>query len=251
MKCVLVALFVCCFTIPVTATTQPQPTSIQSAVSVGFEDGLHNKYLRYVAERLNVPIAIHSLSFSRRLRALQLGELDILVGLQSAHQQSGEIIFIEPEYQTLASTFFIRADEPKALKNFDDLLNLNIAVTPKVTYFSEFDQSTLLTKVEVGSLQQKIKLLVNGRVDAFIHNKDSTMASLKVMGQADKVTLAHYQPKQKRRYFFAISAKSKLYPRLNELKQIVNQAVKSGKFAAIRQQHYAAIANAEYGHEAE
>lgn len=249
MKCVLIALFFLLGVFPVNA--EKGGMSIQSAVSVGFEHGLHNKYLRYIAERLHVPIEIHSLSFSRRLRALQLGELDILVGLQSAHQQASELVFIEPEYQTLASTFFIRANESVVLRDFDDLLDLKIAVTPKVTYFSAFDQSSSLTKVEVGSLQQKIKLLVNGRVDAFIHNKDSTMASLQVMGQANNVKFAEYQPKQKRKYYFAISMKSKLYSRLPELKRIVKEAVSSGTFVKIRQQHYAAMANAAYGHEAQ
>ena len=156
-----------------------QPTVIRSAVSPDFIDGLHSKYLHYIANAMNMQLNITPLSVARRLRALEHGELDLLVGLQKSENNTAGIVFIEPAYQIQASTFFIRKTDAKRLNNYQDLSTLRIAITDQVSYFDKFDNDQQLAKVTVDSLEQKIKLLVNRRVDAFIHNKDSTAATLK------------------------------------------------------------------------
>lgn len=219
-----------------------EPIELRSSVSVGFENGLHSKYLKYVADKLGMSLNITPLSFSRRLRALKSGELDLIVGLQNVKQQQNGIIYLDPPYQTLASTFFVRANETERLTKFEDLTRLKIAITPKVSYFADFDGDTGVTKVEVDSLQQKIKLLVKRRVDAFIHNKDSTEVSLKIMDLSEQVSAAKFQPIEKRNYYFAISRVSRLYPQINKLRALIKQGVENGDFADIRKQHYLALA---------
>ena len=228
--------------LPSAPTKAAESLELRSSVSVGFENGLHSKYLQYVADKLAMPLKVTPLSLSRRLRALKKGELDLVVGLQKVEQQQEGLIYIEPPYQTLASTFFVRAKETGRLTQFEDLTGLKIAITPKVSYFSEFDKDTSLTKVEVDSLQQKIKLLVNKRVDAFIHNKDSTEVSLKIMELTEQVSSAQFQPIEKRNYYFAVSRVSRLYSRIEQLKKVIQQGVDSGEFAEIRRQHYLALA---------
>lgn len=234
---ILVLLFT-----PVALANDIDRQELRGAVSVGFENGLHSKYLQYVADKMDMSLSISPLSFSRRLRALQQGELDLLVGLQNVQQQKEKIIYIEPPYQSLASTFFVRVNEQEELIQYSDLLGLKIAITPKVSYFSTFDQDKNLAKVKVDSLQQKIKLLVNKRVDAFIHNKDSTEVTLKILGMKEQVSTAKFQPIEKRNYYFAIAKNSKLYPYIERLKQVIQQGVGNGDFANIRKQHYIELA---------
>ncbi|REL25886.1 ABC transporter substrate-binding protein [Thalassotalea euphylliae] len=211
---------------------------LRSAVSPDFIDGLHAKYLNYIAENLMMDIDIKPLSFSRRLRALQKGELDILVGLQDAAEQQENLIYIDPPYQVLASTFFVRAPEKSALTNYQDLAAKRIAITAQVAYFDEFDNDDSLAKVVVDSLEQKIKLLINHRVDTFIHNYESTLVNLKLSALSDKVTPAIYQPSDKRKYYFSISRRSQLMPHLELLRRVIEQGVANGAFIEIREQHY-------------
>jgi len=240
--------FICLFLLCVSTTIHAhEHLMIRSAVATDFPDGLHSKYLTYIANALEMPLQITPMSFSRRLRALRQGELDILVGLQDKHLQQEGLIFIRPAYQILASTFFVRHDELARLSQYQDLGSMRIAVTPKVSYFSEFDQDRQLAKVAVDSLQQKIKLLVNGRVDTFIHNKDSTIVSLKIMGLTQQVTAANYQPDDKRKYYFAIGVRSALHPYLKRLKQVIQQGITSGTFAEIRRLHYLQLASKTKG----
>ena len=215
---------------------------IRSAVSPGFVEGLHAKYLDYIAENLMMDITIKPLSFSRRLRALQQGHLDILVGLQDSIEQQEGLVYIEPAYQILASTFFVRAQEKAALSEYQDLNTKRIAITDKVSYFDAFDNDQTLAKVEVDSLQQKIKLLINHRVDTFIHNYDSTLVNLKLMALSDKIKPAIYQPSDKRKYYFAISRRSQLMAHLDQLMRVIEKGVASGDFINIREQHYRELA---------
>ena len=215
--------------------------TIRSAVSPDFLDGLHSKYLHYIAKKMNMKLDIKPLSFARRLRALKHGELDLLVGLQIPQRQSTRLIYIEPPYQELASTVFMRAQEAEQVTEYQDLRDLRIAITEKVTYFDEFDNDRKLSKVTVDSLQRKIHLLTMQRVDAFIHNKDSTQATLKAMGLSAQVSASRYQPEQVRRYYFAISRNSFLEQHLKEIVTIVEAGKSSGDFQRIREQHYAEL----------
>lgn len=235
----ITALFLCF----ATALQASEPLVIRSAVATDFPNGLHSKYIGFIADAMDMPVQIAPMSFSRRLRALQAGELDILAGLQNKEPLE-DIIYIQPAYQVLASTFFVRSADISKLNQYRDLQSKRIAVTADVSYFSQFDQDKQLAKVVVDSLQQKIKLLVNNRVDTFVHNKDSTQVSLKLMGMTGQVVPARYQPSDKRKYYFAISRQSKLYPHLTKLKAVIKQAVAEGKFVEIRKQHYLELAKA-------
>ena len=232
----LIALLLLVFSSLLLADTR---FAIRSAVSPEFPEGLHYKYLRYIAETMDMSLDVVPMSFSRRVRALREGELDLLVGLQGVgeHQQK-DIIYIYPHYQELSSAFFVRTNEKHKLNRYQDLTSFNIAVTSKVSYFDDFDHDNALAKVVVDSLQQKVKLLVNGRVDTFIHNRDSTEAILKALGLTGKVALANYQPSDKRQYFFAIGQDSRLLPHLRQLIQVVKQGTENGVFKNIRRQHY-------------
>ncbi|WP_448551752.1 substrate-binding periplasmic protein [Thalassotalea montiporae] len=224
------------------SATAHEKLVLRSAVSPDFIDGLHAKYLNYIAENLMMKIDIKPLSFSRRLRALQNGELDILVGLQDSAEQQENLIYIDPPYQILASTFFVRAPEKSSLTNYQDLTSKRIAITAQVAYFDEFDNDESLAKVKVDSLEQKIKLLINHRVDTFIHNYDSTLVNLKILALSDQVKPAIYQPTDKRKYYFAISRRSQLMPHLDQLMRVIEKGVANGAFIEIREQHYRDLA---------
>lgn len=240
-----VIVFIVIFYFPLGDAKGQEQEQLRSAVAVGFEHGLHSKYLAYIAAKLEMELVLQPLSLSRRLRALQAGHIDLLVGLQNRAAQPEDLIFISPAYQTLASTFFVRTDDANRVNDFTALTRLKIAVTPNISYFSKFDQASNITKVEVDSLQQKIKLLVNNRVDAFIHNRDSTAVNLKLMDLTQEVAPANFQPIEKRNYYFAISTKSKLYPQLDKLTAVIEKGVRSGDFADIRKLHYIELAQAK------
>ena len=177
--------------------------------------------------------------FARRLDALRRGDIDVMVGLQRADDVQDEVAYLYPSYEALRHTFFVLSTERHKLKNFEDLRQLDVGVTIHAKYFERFNQESALAMVGVSTLKQKIRLLENGRIDTFLHFKESTLPTLKNMQLSERIVLADYQPNEQANYYFALSTNSPFIKRREQFEQAISAGVKNGKFAEIRRQHYA------------
>lgn len=196
-------------------------------------DGLHTRYLRYLAEQMDMELEIYPMPFARRLVSLENGEIDLMVGVKGSYPEKG-FVYLRPSYETLRNTYFVRADELHILTEPSQIDNLTLAIT--------IDDQTLMDKaydkvggiVPVTSLEQKIMMLDYGRVDAFVHFESSATLKLKQLGLDQKVVPALFQPGKARQYFFAISTHSPLYKHKAEFERVITQGAERGDFAAIR-----------------
>lgn len=213
-------------------------STLRASVSPEFISGLHRKYLEYLAVKLNRELVILPMSFARRVKALRMGELDIMVGLQHGHNPNDEFIYIQPPYERLRHAFFVLASEQHRLQRFEQLGELSIGITRHAQYFDRFSGATDLALVEVSSLAQKVGLLRKGRIDTFLHFEHSAHPYLKRMAWEQEVVLAPYQPAQFKDYFVAISARSPIILVQSVITQVVIDGVEAGDFARIRQAHY-------------
>jgi polar amino acid transport system substrate-binding protein len=176
------------------------------------------------------------MQLARRAQALGNGDIDLMVGLQQDHIESNEFVYLQPSYEKLNHSFFVL--NANLISTVRDLSKLNIAVTINAQYFDDLYLYSELGLVEVSTLKQKIGLLKKGRVDAFIHFRESALPMIKRMGWAEEVVLADYQPNQKTEYFVAVSRSSFLCKQRKKLQEIIKEGIKSGDFIAIRAAHY-------------
>jgi polar amino acid transport system substrate-binding protein len=211
---------------------------IRSSVSPEFPDGLHAKYLRYIAEQMQLKIEIVPMPFARRIVALTSGQIDIMVGMQRENDQKDMVIYLFPSYETLRHSFFIMKDRGTQLNDFADLSKLNIGVTIHAKYYQKFHDQADLALISVSTLAQKVNLLTKGRIDTFIHYEESTVPYLQHNNLQDAIVLAPYQPTEYNEYFVTISAKSQLFPYQEKLQAIIRAGHDKGDFARIRAQHY-------------
>ena len=65
---------------------------LRSAVSTNFPDGLHTQYLTYFADKLHVPSEIGTMPYARRLRSIDNGTLDIMVGVSTLLIHNGLVV---------------------------------------------------------------------------------------------------------------------------------------------------------------
>lgn len=175
---------------------------------------------------------------ARRLKQIENGQLDLLVAVIKRPQNNHGLIYLQPAYEQLASHFFILVQNQQQLKQLSDLQQLVIGTTTNARYFQQFQEQNNLSKVEVTSLSQKIMLLQKGRIDTFLHYKQSTLPLLASMGLQEEIVLAHYQPELAEKYYFVLTKKSRLFPYLQQVQQVIKQGVKKGAFQRMRQQHY-------------
>lgn len=211
---------------------------LRASVSPEFFDGLHSKYLRYLAEKLDRKLILTPMPFARRVMALRQGELDIMVGLQRGHEQQDEFVYVQPPYERLRHTFFVRDGEQSRLSSFAQLKGMSVGVTIHAKYYEAFSQLPDLALVQVSSLAQKVALLQKGRIDTFIHYEQSTLPYLEEAGLSQDIVLAEYQPRESKDYFVAISQNSPIVQQLANITDVVVAGIAAGDFARIRNAHY-------------
>ncbi|GAA0360590.1 hypothetical protein GCM10009092_26040 [Bowmanella denitrificans] len=211
---------------------------IRSSVSPEFMQGLHAKYLQYIASQMDMQLDLSPMPFARRLLALKNGDIDIMVGVTRDSEKQDEFIYLSPSYEQLRHTFFVRKKDQQRLSSLDDLGNMKVGVTIYAKYFDNFERKQDFALVGVSTLKQKIQLLMKGRIDTFIHYQESTLPLLDKMGLKDEVVKARYQPTHYNDYYVTISANSRLLYLKDKFAEVIAHGVETGAFTRIREAHY-------------
>ncbi|NQZ81266.1 MAG: transporter substrate-binding domain-containing protein [Colwellia sp.] len=217
--------------------------TLRTAVAEGYIDGLHSKYLRYIAQQLSLPITIDVMPFARRVKEIKNGELDIIVGIQRTKTREDEFIYIKPYYESLSYRFFSLTKNRNTIKKYEDLQGKLVGVNRHAKYFSPFDTDESFEKIAVSSLKQNIDLLLYGRTDVFIHYEESTLPKLADLKLTNQISKTVYQPHHLIEHYIAISNKSPLMDLRKQLQQVVKKGIENGDFINIRQAHYTSLNN--------
>jgi len=236
----ITALLLLCFSYTIYAFDKIR---IKTGVSEGFKDGLHSKYLRYIANKLQLGLSIDIIPFARRIKEIEKGNLDIIIGVQRARSRDKALVYISPSYESLSYRFFSLSKNSHQYLDYPDLHGKIIAVNRDSKYFERFNDDEEIAKLETVTLTQTINLLLHERIDLFIHYEESALPKFIELGISGYVIKTPYQPQQKIAHFIAISAKSQLMLRKKELENIIIQGIKNNDFSRIREKHYAQTLN--------
>ncbi|WP_181902254.1 substrate-binding periplasmic protein [Thalassotalea euphylliae] len=210
--------------------------TIIASVSPEFPNGLHAKYLRFLAKELNVALKIKPIPLARRIKELEKGDIDIIV---LAKRDNPELIALMPSYSQIDENLFVRASEKHRISNQEQLRSALIGVSHGSHLPQFVGNRELANTVEVNSLEQKVLMLKRKRIDGFFHTFSSANLVINEMGASDAIVSSVWQPGRKKRLsHFVISKKSRLFKYKAQLEQIIQQAKNEGKFIQIRQQHY-------------
>ncbi len=212
--------------------------TIRSAVPEEFKNGLHSKYLVYFADKLSAKLEISTMPFARRLHQLKTGKLDLMVGLQRTEHREDEYIYIFPAYETLKHRFYSLKENSVGIAKYEDLYGKKVGINRHSKYFPVFDDDKNIEKYPLTTLNQKIKLLLHKRVDAFVHYEESTLPALKKLGLEDQIVKTYYQPEHDNQHYLVLSSQSSLIPIKTKLENIIKAAIKNGDLRNIRREHY-------------
>lgn len=159
----------------------------------GEAQGPYAEILRLLAGQLDAtPRFIHC-SLSRCLQLMQRGEADVALGLAATPERVAYIDFISPGLEEAARiTFFMRRDDPRPLRRYEDLAGLRVGVTHDRRYFARFDQDSTLQKDVALQTEESMRKLVAGRVDVVIapeqHGR-SVLAATSLAGRVRQMPL--------------------------------------------------------------
>ena len=219
-------------------TSKADKPTIKSSVSAEFPQGIHYKYLNYLANELDMNLEITHMTYNRRVISLRNGVIDIMTGIRDTYSENGEFIYLHPSYTSTPNAFFIRNDNEVKLTQKSDLNGKRIAITANDKPYVSALESIGAEVVIVPTFDQKIKLLQRKRIDVFEHVKSSAISLLEQKGLSEQIVLAEYKSPFINTFHFAISTKSPLIERRTEIEEIIAKAVENGVFKKLRAEHY-------------
>ncbi|MBE0344798.1 hypothetical protein PPEP_a2460 [Pseudoalteromonas peptidolytica F12-50-A1] len=163
--------------------------------------GLILDILEIIRVQSNIDYQINTVPcpFSRCMRLLAQGEVDVMGGLIKTPQRDKVIDFVDPAYMALTSSFvfYARRDSNIEVEQYSDLYTNRIAVMRGGVFYPRFDADRQLNKVPVFSERVAFDLLLKGRVDLVIAVEDTAEVAMEVLGQPieklKKVSYRHSQ----------------------------------------------------------
>jgi polar amino acid transport system substrate-binding protein len=223
---------------------QPK-TTVVSAVSPEFANGLNARIIKEVVNRLGFDLDLKYVSFARKLVLLEQGRIEISSGLHRTAERETFIRYIDPPYLKFSGKyFFLKKGSPVKLETYDDLYRLRVATSIDSKYFDKFDNDDQIKKVKVSKVEQKFKMLEKGRVDVVIHTYAGAMDILERLGLQDKIVVAEYRYLVEDAIYIGVSKHSHLMSHVDEIEALVHDMVRDGEFGRIIDEHYFSIESA-------
>ncbi len=201
---------------------------------ISTEDGVVKGYdydfLCTLFKHLDVKAEFIPMEFSKILKGLETGDIDISTGMLFREERNKYIRFISPPYRTKSTfCFYARKETGVSVSKYIDLAGMRIGVSDRVRYFPTFDLDDRMQKVPYPSLSGSFKGLLAGEVDVVICSGAAGAYYVEELGISDRVDLCEfiYAPKLIPIYV-GVSRKSPLATRVNEISAVLYSLQKSG-----------------------
>ncbi|MGF1743020.1 transporter substrate-binding domain-containing protein [Vibrio profundum] len=155
----------------------------------GEPKGVYLDIVSEVFNDMNEPYSVVSLPFKRALYHTETNK-GIVVGVYKTRDRLDKLDFSEKIY-TSQDVLFVRKDSKLEYSKISDLKGKKIAVKLGWSYGHEFDRALErgeFTTVH-GNSKRNFKLLLLGRIDAFIETRISGINKIKELGIIDSVDI--------------------------------------------------------------
>ena len=203
----------------------------------GQEAGIDVDVAREIARRLNLELVIRKCPFKRCLTEMELGALDLQSGIARNDERARYMSYAELPYHRVSVVFHVRRGEGARLRGYEDLKSLRVGAVVKSHYFEPFNSDKGLVKIEVPEEKQLPAMLAAGRIDAYVGTNPNAAYDILTRGYKDSLELAPYSPGIEVPVYFAISRKSPLIARMDDLNRAISAMHDQGVIAAILSQY--------------
>lgn len=201
----------------------------------GDPDGIEVAFIKLLAKRLSLDIAFIPLPFKRGLKMLEYGEVDAMIGVLRRPDRQAYAYFLEPPYQNKThKAFYVLKGKEASITRYENLHSLVIGTQLGSKYFPRFDSDTAIQKVAVSDTGLNIKMLLAGRIDAFIATETLGDYRISRLGLTNRIGKARYVYRKKQDVYIALARCSPLANRLAEFNNAMRNLVEQGEFERIK-----------------
>lgn len=199
-----------------------------SFVREGQAVGIDVDMLRLAAQRLQLEVEIVPLPWKRVLARIESGELPLAMPLFRTPLRERFALFTGPVHLS-QSGLFVHRDRSFPFTTIDDLAGKRIGISRGFVIQDELDyaiRSRLVIAEEVGSIEQNLRKLLAGRIDAYAGNVVSTRYVLRQWPQAAELEVLPKRLTEARPAFLVVSRAATL-PDRDQLVEALRQALEA------------------------
>jgi len=201
--------------------------------------GIDIELLRVLAERVGLGLEFVDYPFKRALEMAAIGEVDIVTGVFKRRDREKDLYFIEPAYKKFSNkAFFVLKGRESSIRRHEDLIGKTLGTIVGAKYYPAFDKDKRIMKSPVTRTELNFKMLLAGRINAFIMTESAGEYRRAQLGMEDVVSKADFIYREKQNVYMVLSRKSIFVKYLKEMNRQMRILVESGEINRIKARFY-------------
>lgn len=167
---------------------------------------------------------------------IESGDVDMMTGVLRRPRRANYAHFLVPPYRSRTNkAFYVLKGNEKAIGTYDDLRSLTIGTQIGGKYFARFDSDAAIEKVAVTDTERNIKMLIAGRIDAYVMSEEAGDYRLASFGLSDTIAKAEYRYCKEQNVFMVLSKRSPHASRLDEFNRELKALLQQHEYERIKE----------------
>lgn len=202
--------------------------------------GIDVEIVQEIARRMHLKVEYIKCTWARCLELMKTGQADFLSSAYKKPDREAYLLYLnQPFLDRLPIAFYFLKEKKYTVTTYTDIYQFNtIGVLNGASYFERFDQDTRVKKYEVPSQDQLFPMLLAGRLDAIAGYLPTENYRIAVGGYQDRIERSAYEYQDPALVYMAVSKKSPLAARIDQINQINQQLLDEGLIAEIVNRYY-------------
>lgn len=186
-----------------------------------------NHIVYQLAKRLDVNVELYQCPWARCMQAIKTGEADIIDDLFYSQPRDEFLYFVKPNFEVQTAGFRFYADNTrtKQIEEWSGLVNLRIGMLRGYEHFPRFNDATNLEKMDFLSIEPIIKLILKGRLDAFISPPSFDEKSFEMYDLEKKIKQQPYSYIEDLPLYLGISNKSAWFEHRDDVESALKEVL--------------------------
>lgn len=204
----------------------------------GRQHGIDIGLLTEIAKRLGLELHLHPCPWRRCLKTLEDGYIDVLTSFAYTDERAEFAYYIKPSYSEVTPVFYYNRNNPVKIADYIDLRHLTVGAVVDSRYFEPFDSDTSLDKFEAGSEIILLRMLSAKRLDAIVGSDSNADFEIRKNHMEDVIAKAPYRSGHRNEIHMAISRKSPLMTRTEQIAEIMQDLLDEGFIDRLHEQYW-------------
>lgn len=197
--------------------------------------GLDMDLLELVGKHAQLFFDVQRMPWRRALRELELGNIQMMVGLAHTAERAEYIHYLEPAYAYCRPAFYGLKGTGVAVQSYADLYEQPVGMVTGSAYFERFDDDEQLDKVAVASESQLLSMLLAQNLSLIIGTDCQMDYDIQLAGLA--VQKMAWQPDASIGLYYGLSKKLKQQELADRLSLALSELLAEGQLESLQRRY--------------